>query len=141
MVAELIRALFQVNLLDVLALYIPYSSNSPMPLFKRSLSQVLEPNGVTECSPEGLDSQALNLVAHGPDGAGQLAAVVGGDASSNHGAGDTASPSESHLAGHEDVWGALVLAEESQVQDDGDGGRIGGKDGDFTDTTVESLGD
>lgn len=50
-----------------------------------------------------LDGEALNLVAHGTDLAGQLAGVVAGDAGSNDGAADTAGTAEVHLAAHVDV--------------------------------------
>lgn len=66
--------------------------------------------------------------------------LVGSDGGSNHSARHTASTAESHLRGDIDVRNVLVLAEEGQVQQDGEGRGVGGEDDDLRDTTVESLG-
>lgn len=67
------------------------------------------PNHKQAFRTRSLDGEALDLVTHGADLASELAALVGGDASSDHGAGDTAGSAQVHLARHVDVGGVLVL--------------------------------
>lgn len=87
-----------------------------------------------------LDHQTLDSGLDGADLVGQLGGLVGGDRASNHGAGDTGGTAQSHLAGDVDVGNVLVLSEEGQVQDDSQGGGIGGEDDNLGGTAVKSLG-
>jgi hypothetical protein len=87
-----------------------------------------------------LDLEALDLVLEGADLAHEVGSLVGRDASSDDGPGDTASTTESHLGGDVDVGDVLVLAEKRQVEEDGERGGVGGEDDQLADTTVESLG-
>lgn len=92
-------------------------------------------------SPRCLNCQALDLVLERLDGAGQVAGLVGADARGNDGAADTAGAAELHLAGHEDVGRVLVLAQEGDVQEDGQRVGVGSEDGDLARVAVEGLGD
>lgn len=87
-----------------------------------------------------LDGQTLDLVAEGLDLAGELAGLVGVDRGGNDGAADAAGAAEQRLAGHVDVRGALVLAQERDVQQDGQGLRVGGQDGNLAGAAVQRLG-
>jgi hypothetical protein len=87
-----------------------------------------------------LDLEALDLVLEGADLAHEVGSLVGRDASSDDGPGDTAGATESHLGGDVDVGDILVLAEKRQVEEDGERGGVGGEDNQLADTTVESLG-
>lgn len=87
-----------------------------------------------------LDHQALNLVLQVADGGSQVGSLVGGDAAGDDGAGNTGSTAESHLAGDVDVGDVLVLAQQGQVQNDGQGGGIGGQNDDLGGSAVQGLG-
>lgn len=56
-----------------------------------------------------LDSQTFNLVLHGVDLSHKITGLVGSDASSNDRSADTASSSQSHLAGDVNVWHLCVI--------------------------------
>ena len=86
-----------------------------------------------------LDLEALDLVLEGADLAHEVGSLVGGDASSDNGSGDTASATESHLRGNVDVGHVLVLAEKRQVEEDSERGGVGRKDDQLANTTVEGL--
>lgn len=88
-----------------------------------------------------LDGKPLDLVPQGADLAGKLAALVGVDGRGDDGAADAEGAAEGHLGGHVDVGGALVLAEQGEVQEDAQRGRVGGQDGNLADAAVEGLGD
>jgi hypothetical protein len=92
------------------------------------------------CQPFRLNGKSLDLLAHGADGAGQLAGVVAGDAGGDDGSANTAGTAKSHLAADVDVRGVLVLAQKGDVQQDGQGLGIGGQENELRDTTVEGLG-
>jgi hypothetical protein len=87
-----------------------------------------------------LDLQTLDLVLEGADLAHEVRGLVGGDGRGDDGAGDTAGTAKSHLGGDVDVGHVLVLAQEGQVEEDGQGGGVGGEDDDLGDTTVEAVG-
>jgi hypothetical protein len=87
-----------------------------------------------------LDLEPLDLVLEGADLAHEVRGLVGGDGAGDDGAGDTAGAAESHLGGNVDVGNVLVLAEEGQVEEDGQGAGVGGQDDDLGDTAVEGLG-
>ena len=87
-----------------------------------------------------LDHQTLDSGLDGADLIGQLGGLVGGDRASNHGARDTGGTAQSHLAGDVDVGNVLVLSEEGQVQNDSQGGGIGGEDNNLGGTAVQGLG-
>ena len=87
-----------------------------------------------------LDLETLNLVLEGADLAHEVGGLVGGDAAGNDSASDTAGAAESHLRGDVDVGDVLVLAEEGEVEQDGEGAGVSGEDDDLADTAVEGLG-
>lgn len=72
-----------------------------------------------------LDRKALDLVAESADGTSELAALVGGDAGSNDGAGDTAGTAKSGLRLDVYVGDVLVLGQEGQVQNNRQRGSVG----------------
>lgn len=73
-----------------------------------------------------LDSKSLDLVAQGLDLASQLTSLVGVDASGDDSTAHTAGAAEQRLAGNVDVGDALVLAQEGDVQKNGEGLGVGG---------------
>ena len=87
-----------------------------------------------------LDLEAFDLVLEGADLAHEVGSLVGGDASSDDGPGDTASAAESHLGGDVDVGNVLVFAEKRQVEEDSERGGVSREDDQLADTTVEGLG-
>lgn len=104
-----------------------------------------------------LDLEPLNLILKGANLAHKVRGLIGGDGAGNNGTGDTASTAKSHLRRtgvgqytarigrqsrnlHVDVRNVLVLAKKRQVKEDSQRAGIGGKDNDFGNTTVESLG-
>lgn len=87
-----------------------------------------------------LDHETLDLVLEGADLVHEVRSLVGGDGSGDDGARDTAGTTKSHLGGDVDVWDVLVLAEEGQVHEDGEGSSVSGQEDDLGDTTVEGLG-
>ena len=109
-----------------------------------------------------LDLEALDLVLECADLAHEVGGLVGGDGSSNDGAGNTAGATESHLGGNIAVelsqflsylalWcrrgsknlhvgNVLVLAEQGNVQQNGQRSGIGSEDDNLGNTTVEGLG-
>lgn len=96
--------------------------------------------GIVPHQDQRLDHQSLDLVLDGLDLALEVTGLVGGDAGSNHGAGNTGSTAESKLAGHEDIGGVLVLSEEGDVEEDSEGRGVGSEDNELGGTTVKSLG-
>lgn len=68
-----------------------------------------------------LDHESLDLVLDGADLAHEVGGLVGGDGGGDDGAGDTAGTAESHLAGNVDVRDVLILSDEGQVEEDGEG--------------------
>lgn len=87
-----------------------------------------------------LDHQSLDLVLERADLVHEIRRLVGGDAGRDDSARDTAGAAERSLRGDVDVWHVLVLAEEGEMEEDGERGRVGGEDDDLGDTTVERLG-
>lgn len=87
-----------------------------------------------------LDSEALNLVAHGSDLAGELAGVVAGDASGDDSTADTTRTAEVHLAANVNIGDILVLAEKRKVEENGEGLSVSSEDDKLRDTTVQGLG-
>lgn len=81
-------------------------------------------------SPTHLDSLNLSI---------QLPSLVRRHTSSDHSPTNPTSPTQSRLAGQEDVRDVLVLAEQGEVEQDLDGFGIGGHDDEFADTSVEGL--
>lgn len=88
-----------------------------------------------------LDGKSLDLVAEGLDLASELGSLVGVDRGSNDRTADTTGAAEHVLAGDVDVGSALVLAQEGNVQQDGEGLGVGGQDGNLAGTAVQGLGD
>lgn len=88
-----------------------------------------------------LDGQTLDLVLEGLDRAGQVTGLVGADAGSNDGARNTAGAAQSDLAGDEHVGGVLVLAQQGDVQQDGQRVGVGSEDGNLASVAVQGLGD
>lgn len=88
-----------------------------------------------------LDGKSLDLVTQSLDLSSKLTSLVGVDASSNDRAADTASTAEQRLARDVDVGSALVFAQEGDVQKNGQGLGVGGKNGDFAGSSVKGLGD
>lgn len=84
-----------------------------------------------------LDEELLNLGLDSLDLAVELTGLVGGNGSSNDGAGDTTSTAEGSLGGNEDVGRVLVLTEEGEVEDNLDGLNVTGDDDELGDTTVK----
>lgn len=78
--------------------------------------------------PSALDGQSLDLVLQSPDLAHQVGSLVAGDGSGDNGAGDTAGTAEGDLGGNVDVGRVLVLSQEGDVQKNGQGRGVGGKD-------------
>lgn len=87
-----------------------------------------------------LDHESLDLVLEGADLVHEIRGLVGGDGGGDDGAGDTAGAAESGLGWNVDIWDVLVLAEEWEVEEDGQWGGVGGEDDNLGDTTVKSLG-
>ena len=106
--------------------------------------------GSTPQTASHLDLQTLDLVLERPDLAHEVRRLVGGDAAGDDGTGDTAGAAQlihvsecitplivrekgtySHLAGDVDVGDVLVLAEEGQVEEDGERAGVGGQDDEF----------
>jgi hypothetical protein len=87
-----------------------------------------------------LDHQPLNLDLDRADLSGKITSLVGGNASGNNGARNTSSTAQGKLAGHVDVWDVLVFAEEGEVQNDGEGSRVGGEDNELGGSAVEGFG-
>lgn len=91
-------------------------------------------------NPNDLDHESLNLILQAPDLVHEITGLVGGDASGDDGSADTASTAESGLRWDVDVGDVLVLAEQRQVQQDGEGSGVGGEDDDLGNTAVQGLG-
>jgi len=87
-----------------------------------------------------LDLESLDLVLEGADLAHQVRGLVGGDGAGDDSASDATGTAKSHLGGDVDVRNVLVLAEEGQVEEDGQGAGVGSEDDDLGDTAVEGLG-
>lgn len=87
-----------------------------------------------------LDHQTLHAILQLADLGHQVARLVGGDGSSNDGAGHTAGAAQSSLAGDIDVRNVLVFSQERQVEEDGQRRGIGSKDNDLRGSAVEGLG-
>ena len=94
----------------------------------------------SQCKPYNLDHEPLDLVLQAPDLVHQVAGLVGGDAGSDDGSADAAGSAQGGLGGDVDVGDVLVLAEQRQVQEDGEGRGVGGEDDDLGDAAVERLG-
>lgn len=89
---------------------------------------------------EGLDHESLDLVLEAADLVHQVAGLVGGDAGGDDGTADATGTAQGSLGGHVDVGHVLVLAQQRQVQQDGERGGVGGQDDDLGDTAVQRLG-
>lgn len=87
-----------------------------------------------------LDGESLDLVLQSADGAGKLAALVGGDGGSNDGAGDTTGTAKGGLGLDVNVGDVLVLSQERQVKNNAEGVGIRGEENKLGNTTVEGLG-
>lgn len=87
-----------------------------------------------------LDHKPLDLVLEGADLVHEIGGLVGGDGGGDDGAGDTAGTSESGLRWNVDVWDVLILAEEWEVEEDGQWSGVGSEDDDLGDSAVEGLG-
>lgn len=87
-----------------------------------------------------LDLEPLDLVLEGADLTHQVRGLVGGDRAGDDSASDATGTAKSHLGGNVDVRNVLVLAEEGQVEEDGQGTGVGSEDDDLGDTAVEGLG-
>jgi hypothetical protein len=87
-----------------------------------------------------LDHKTFNTILEFADLRHEVAGLVGGDGSSDDGAGDTTCATKGSLAGDIDVGDVLVFGEQRQMQQDCQRRSIGGQDDDFRSTTVESLG-
>jgi len=87
-----------------------------------------------------LDGEALDLVAQGLDLASQLTGLVRVDAGRDDGTADAAGAAQHRLARDVDVGSALVLAQEGDVQQDGERLGVGGEDGDFAGAAVQRFG-
>ena len=87
-----------------------------------------------------LDHETLDLVLESADLVHEIRRLVGGDRGGDDGAGDTAGAAKSGLGWHVDVWHVLVLAQEWEVQENGQWSGVGGEDDDLGDTAVEGLG-
>lgn len=87
-----------------------------------------------------LDDETLDLVLHFPDLSSQLRCIVGSDAGSDDGAGDTTSASEGRFGWDVDVCYVLVFAEEGEVEEDGEWAGVCGENDNLGDTSVEGLG-
>lgn len=86
-----------------------------------------------------LDHQPLNLVLQRPNLAHQVTSLVRRDRARDDRPADTASATERHLARNVHIRGILVLAQERQVQEDGEGCGVGGEDHNLADAAVEGL--
>lgn len=87
-----------------------------------------------------LDHETLNLVLNGSDLAHKVTSLVGSDAGRDHRARHTSGPTQGELAGDVDVGDVLVLSEEGQVKQDGQGGGVRGQDDDLGGSAIEGLG-
>lgn len=92
------------------------------------------------CWIDRLDHQSLDLVLKSTDLVHEIGCLVGGDGGGDDGAGDTAGASESGLGWNVDVWDVLILAEEWEVEEDGQWSGVGGEDDDLGDSAVKGLG-
>jgi hypothetical protein len=106
-----------------------------------------------------LDHETLDLVLDSTDLSSQVTSLVGSDRGSNHGAGNTSSTAESHLARNINVGNliylvnlgsrrrllaysthVLILSQKRQVKHDSKRASIRGHDDKFTSTPVKGLG-
>jgi len=86
-----------------------------------------------------LRKELVDLVADRVDLALELLAVRGEDRAGDDGARDAARAAERGAGGHEDVGDVLVLAEEGQVEDNGERVGVAGEDDELRDGAVERL--
>src|SRR3981189_864435 len=91
-------------------------------------------------SHKNLDHEPLNLVLQAPDLVHQITGLVGGDASSDDGSAHAARSPQRAFRANIHVRDILVLAEQGQVEKDGEGSGVGGEDDDLGGAAVESLG-
>lgn len=107
-----------------------YSDSSPVPIsiFPGRISRSF------------LDNETLDLVLHFPDLSSQLRGIVGSDASSDDGAGDTTCASKCGFGWDVDVGYVLVFAEEGEMEEDGEWAGVCGENDDLGNTSVERLG-
>lgn len=91
-------------------------------------------------SDNRLDLEPLDLVLESADLAHKVGSLVGGDGSGNDCASNAAGTAECHLRGDVDVGNVLVLAEEREVEKNGQGRSVGSEDDDFGDTAIQRLG-
>ena len=89
---------------------------------------------------ESLDEELLNAKLDVFDLLSQLRALVGGDGASDDRPGHAASAAKGDLGRHEDVRGVLVLAQEWEVEEDGQRLSVGSKDDELRDAAVQGLG-
>jgi len=90
--------------------------------------------------PCRLDHQPLNLILQRPYLPHQITRLIRRNAAADNRARDAAGAPQRHLARDVDVGRVLVLAEEREVQEDGEGCRVGGQDDDLGDAAVERFG-
>lgn len=89
---------------------------------------------------EDLDHEPLDLVLQAADLVHQVAGLVGSDASGDDSTANTTGTAKGSLGGHIDVGHVLVLAQQRQVQQDGERSGVGSQDDDLGNTTVQRLG-
>lgn len=87
-----------------------------------------------------LDEKPLDLVLQGTDLPLQLGRLVGGDGRRDDSAGNTTGTPKGNLGGDKDVGDVLVFAEEWKVEEDLEGGGVGGENNEFGNTAVERFG-
>lgn len=121
---------FTISFLSLTSL--PFPGHTPGPRH--------EANRLKHPPKRNLNHQPLDLVFQAPNLSHQLAPLVGGDAGSDDGSADAACSPQRRLAGHIDVRHVLVFAQERQVQQDGQGRRVGRQDDDFRRSAVKGLG-
>lgn len=89
---------------------------------------------------QNLDEKPLNLVLQGPNLSLQLRRLIGGDRGRDDSAGNTAGTPKGDLRGDKNVGDVLVFAEEREMEEDLEGGGVGGENDEFGNTPVERLG-
>jgi hypothetical protein len=120
----------------------PHITEKLLPSGKQAIRKphVPSPNPSTSYLSNILDHETLDLELDSADLSSEITSVVGGDRASNDRARNTGSTAESHLAGDVDVGNVLVLTQQGQVQNDREGGGVGGENDELGGTTVKGLG-
>lgn len=103
------------------------------------------PDQPTEYRPDKqaqshLDHKPLHFILDSPNLRREITSLVRGYARRDDRTRDTASTPERHFTGHEHVARIFVFTEERQMQEDSQGGSVGGQNDDLGGSAVEGFG-